>query len=93
MEALKEYLAELIRPIVIQAVQDALAELNPRPLKRYLTPEEAWTHIKVSRATFYRLVGRGVIEILKIGNKSLVDADRLDEAVEKREIYRYKHYR
>jgi hypothetical protein len=37
-------------------------------------------------------VGRGKIEILKIGNRSLIDADALDAAVERREIYRYKHW-
>ena len=69
-----------------------MAETNNNPQKRYYTPEEAWNHIKVSRATFYRLVGRGKIEILKIGNRSLIDADALDAAVERREIYRYKHW-
>ena len=92
MEALKQMITEILTPIIKDAVKQAFADVKVNPPKRYYTPEEAWNHIHVSRATFYRLVGRGVIEILKIGNRSLVDADRLDEAVEKREIYRYKHW-
>lgn len=92
MEGLKLMIAEIVTPIIKEAVKEAFADVKVNPPKRYYTPEEAWNHIHVSRATFYRLVGRGVIEVLKIGGKSLVDADRLDAAVEKREIYRYKHW-
>lgn len=92
MEALKQLLKEILTPIIKEAVNEALAETKNNPQKRYYTPEETWNHIKVSRATFYRLVGRGKIEILKIGNWSLIDADALDAAVERREIYRYKHW-
>ena len=82
---------EILTPIIKDAVKEALAEVKANPPKRYYTPEEAQKYLHVSRATFYRLVGKGAIEILKIGGKSLVDADKLDKAVEKREIYRYKH--
>ena len=92
MEALKQLLVEILTPIIKEAVSEALADTKTNPPKRYYTPEEAWNHIKISRATFYRLVGRGKIQILKIGNRSLVDADALDAAVERREIYRYKHW-
>lgn len=92
MDALKQILTEILTPIIKEAVKDAFEDTKVNPPKRYYTPEEAWNHVKISRATFYRLVGRGKIEILKIGGKSLVDADALDAAVERREIYRYKHW-
>lgn len=91
MEALKQLLIEMMTPIIKEAVKEALADTKANPPKRYYTPEEAMSHLKISRATFYRLVGRGKIKILKIGNKSLVDAEALDSAVESRQIYRYKH--
>lgn len=87
----KGFVASILKPIITEAVQEATAKQNEKPQKRYYTPEEAWTHLHVSRATFYRLVGKGQVEILKIGGKSLVDADELDGAIERREIYRYKH--
>ena len=92
MEALKQILIEILTPIIKEAVMEAITDTKANPPKRYYTPEEAWNHLKISRATFYRLAGRGKIEILKIGNRSLIDADALDAAVERREIYRYKHW-
>ena len=87
----KGFVAEILKPIITEAVMEATAKQNVQPQKRYYTPEQAWEHLHISRATFYRLVGKGKIEILKIGGKSLVDADLLDGAIERREIYRYKH--
>ena len=91
MDALKQVLIEILRPIVVEAVREAMTDVKVNPPKRYYTVEEAMAHLKISRATFYRRVGYGEIEILKIGGKSLVDADALDGAIQRREIYRYKH--
>ena len=91
METLKQVLTDILRPIVMEAVREAISDVKVNPPKRYYTAEEAWEHLRVSRATFYRRVGKGEIEILKIGGKTLVDADALDGAIERREIYRYKH--
>ena len=90
-DMLKGFVASILKPIITEAVMEATAKQNEKPVKRYYTPEEAQEHLHISRATFYRLVGKGKIEILKIGGKSLVDADLLDGAIERREIYRYKH--
>ena len=87
----KGFVTSILKPLITEAVQEATSQQNTKPEKRYYTPEQAWKHLHISRATFYRLVGKGKIEILKIGGKSLVDADELDDAIERREIYRYKH--
>ena len=92
VESFKEWLTEIIRPIIFEAVDAAYIEKKANPPKRYFTPDEAQKQLKISRATFYRLVGKGKIQILKIGNKSLIDADALEKSIQKREIYRYKHY-
>ena len=84
-------ITEILTPIIKDAVKEAFADVKVNPPKRYYTVEEAMEHIHVSRATFYRMVGRGEIELLKIGSKSLVDAEKLDGQIERREIYRYKH--
>lgn len=91
MDALKQALADILRPIVMEAVREAMADVKVNPPKRYYTVEEVMAHLKISRATFYRRAARGEIEILKFGAKSLIDADALDGAIERREIYRYKH--
>ena len=90
-DMLKGFVASILKPIITEAVKEATAQQNETPTKRYYTPEEAWNALRVSRATFYRLVSKGKIEILKIGSKSLVDADELDGAIDRKEIYRYKH--
>lgn len=91
MDALRQILVDILTPIIKDAVREAVEDTKVNPPKRYYTAEEAWNHLRVSRTTFYRRVGKGEIEILKIGGRTLVDADRLDDAIEKREIYRYKH--
>ena len=91
IDILKECLTKILRPIIFEAVREAFAQPQQKPIKRYYTAEEAQNHLKISRSTFYRHVRQGRIEVLKIGRKSLVDADKLDEAIERRDIYRYKH--
>ena len=88
---LKGFVASILKPIITEAVKEATAAQNEKPVKRYYTPEQAQEHLHISRATFYRNVKKGRIEILKFGNKSLIDADKLDEAIERKEVYRYKH--
>ena len=90
-DMLKGFVASILKPIITEAVAEATAKQNTTPEKRYYTPEQAWEHLHISRATFYRTVKKGRIEILKMGSRSLVDADALDEAIERKEIYRYKH--
>ena len=92
MDALKQILTEILTPIIKDAVKEAFEDTKVNPPKRYYTLEEAWTALKISRATFYRHINAGRIKVLKIGNKSLIDVDALEAAVERREIYRYKHY-
>ena len=87
----KGFVTSILKPLITEAVQEATSQQNTKPEKRYYTPEQAWKHLHISRATFYRNVRRGRIQILKFGNRSLVDADELDDAIERREIYRYKH--
>lgn len=91
MEELKRILTELLKPLITEAVKEAFADVKVNPPKRYYTVPEVMEHLHISRATFYRMVGRGEIEILKIGAKSLIDAETLDGQIERREIYRYKH--
>ena len=92
IDMLKESLTRILRPIIFEAVREAFAEQRKKPTpKRYYTPAEVQNHLKISRATFYRHVNNGRIEILKVGSKSFVDAVKLDKAIERKEIYRYKH--
>lgn len=92
LDALKDFLKELLSPIIIDAVNDALANLERTPVKRYYTRAEAIEHLKIGTTTFYRLAKKGKITILKIQGRTLVDADELDGAIERKEIVKFKRY-
>ena len=77
------------RPAIAEAIAEVGAQNNGNSGKRYYTREEACEHLKIGTTTFYRLAKKGKIEILKIGGKTLVDADELDAAIENQEVIRY----
>lgn len=86
---IREAVKGFLKPIIAEA----MAEVGVKPTvvegKRYYTREEAQDHLKIGTTTFYRMAKKGKIEILKIGGKTLVDADALDEAIERQEVVRY----
>lgn len=91
MDMIREFLANILKPIIIEAVAEAWVAQSQRKEKRYYTREEACKHLHIGATTFYRLASKGKITILKIEGKTLVDADELDEAIETRRIFRYQH--
>lgn len=90
MDAIKELLAEVMRPIMVEAIQDAFENYKVRPSTRYYTREEVCQILRIGATSFYRRVNKGEIQILKIGGKTLVDAEKLDAAIERNELLRYK---
>ncbi len=47
--------------------------------------------LKIGTTTFYRLVKKGKLTILKVEGKTVIDADDLDNAITTKEIFRYQH--
>ena len=91
-ETIKAMLTDLIRPIILEAVQEAFDNMEKvkGQTKRYYTVQEVCKILRIGVTSFYRMVNRGDIELLKIRGKSLVDADKLDGQVQRKEIFRYK---
>ena len=91
-DAIKAILTDLIRPIILEAVQEAFDNMEKvkGQAKRYYTVQEVCKILRIGVTSFYRMVNRGDIELLKIGGKSLVDADKLDGQIERKEVFRYK---
>lgn len=81
----------ILKPIIAEAIQEVSVETTQKSEKRYYTREEACQHLKIGTTTFYRLVKKGKLQLLKIAGKTLVDADDLDEAIETRQVFRYQH--
>ncbi len=90
-ETILEMVKGIIKPIIKEALAEAGTIPPPKTEKRYYTREEVCKLIHVGTTTFYRMANKGLIVTKKIGNRTLVDADELDEAIETRQVYRYKH--
>jgi len=91
IDMIREVFTNILKPIIAEAIAEAGVGQPQKSEKRYYTREEACEHLKIGTTTFYRLVKKGKITILKIEGKTLVDADELDEAIETRSVYRYQH--
>lgn len=77
---------------VAEQVAKALADREQqKPCPRFYTVEEAAEILRVSRVTIYNLFKRGKLSPLKVGRRTLVDANSFDSAVESQQIFRYQH--
>ena len=90
-EYIRGIVKDILKPIIVEAIAEVGATPMQRKEKRYYTREEVCDLIHIGTTTFYRMVKKGLINAHKIGNRTLVDADELDEAIETRQVYRYKH--
>ena len=90
-EYLRGLFKNILKPIIVEAINEVNIETAQKQERRYYTREEACRHLKISTATFYRLAKKGKIQLLKIEGKTLVDAEELDEAIDTRMVYRYQH--
>jgi excisionase family DNA binding protein len=46
--------------------------------KRLLLPEETWKRLRISRASFYRLVSRGEIPAVRVGGQLRIPEEELE---------------
>ena len=88
-EIIHHFMKPLFRQLLSESLTEILLEMETRrKQKRYYTRDEACSLLKIGTTTFYRLAQKGKLTILKIEGKTLVDADELDQAVERKEIFR-----
>ena len=88
---LKSFCQELLRPIIVEAVKEAVPKELTRKEKRYYTRQEVCDMLHITPPTFYSYVSLGLIKKVKIEGRTLVDADEFDEAFKEEELVRYKH--
>ena len=87
---------ELFNAFFEKAVAEQVAKVlsereQQKPCPRYYTVVEAAEILRVSRMTIYNLIKRGKLSPLKVGRRTLVDANSFDSAVESQQIFRYQH--
>jgi excisionase family DNA binding protein len=92
-ETIMDAFRSILKPIVREVLDEAGAsqpatEHKPR---RVYTRQEVCKMLKIGTTTFYRLVKKGKLTILKVEGKTVIDADDLDNAITTKEIFRYQH--
>lgn len=77
--------------VVTKAVRDALDNAQPKHEEpRYYTRDEVCSILKISRPTFHSLVNKGEIKVIKVGKRTLIDANRLDTLIAGGMIQKYR---
>jgi excisionase family DNA binding protein len=75
-------LIELMRPLILEAVERAIQDLNSQPTQQAARPlsiEEAAQFCKCSKHTLYRKTAAGTIPHFRQGNRLLFDETELLE--------------
>jgi excisionase family DNA binding protein len=77
-------LADALRPIVAQLVEEALAarRVGPDAPDRLLSVEEASELLGIGRTACYELIARGKLRSVKVGRRRLVAASDLAAYIE-----------
>jgi excisionase family DNA binding protein len=84
-DPISKALAEVLRPVILEAVREALAELdrteNPESL---LKTSETCDRLAISRTTLHEMRKRGEIEAVRVNGGVRFRASDVDELVHKR---------
>lgn len=82
--------AEELRILLAETVKEVIERVAVKE-KRYYSREEVAEKFKVSLPTVHSWVNSGRITALKIGGRTLFDADEVDNAAEEKRVLRYGH--
>lgn len=84
-----EDLMEFGRSIFLGLWEKISAE-KEKPARHY-TRDEVCSILRVSKPTFHSLANAGLIPILKVGRRTLIEADKFDALVASGQLCKYKH--
>ncbi len=79
----KSFLTDLIKPIVAEAVTEALPKPEPEPREQLLTLKQAMLRYPISHTTLYRLFDSGELSKHKRGKRTVVDESELKQLFRK----------
>lgn len=77
LEAIKLFLCDLIKPIVTEAVAEAIPKPEPEQSLHLLTLAQAIKTYPISHSTIYRLFDRGQLSKHKLGKRTALDEREL----------------
>ena len=88
---LRSFCQEVLRPIIVDAVKEAVPKELQKKDKQYYTRKQVCDMLHISAPTFYSYVEKGILTKVKIEGKTLIEVADFERAVAAKELVRYKH--
>jgi excisionase family DNA binding protein len=79
---------EELKRVIISLIDERIAALRQEP--EYLTPKEASKLLKVSAPTLISMMKSGRVDALRLGGRVLIDKEKLTQAMQNGEIFKYQ---
>lgn len=80
--AMEQFFGGILKPLVTEAVREAIAEKEIKKDPNYITVEEACEFLHCSEPTLYNRVNKGEIKVVKNGRSTLIDKRKLTDDLE-----------
>lgn len=79
---MEQFFGGILKPLVAEAIKEAIAEKEIKKDPNYITVEEACKFLHCSGPTLYNRINKGEIKVIKNGRGSLIDKRKLIEDLE-----------
>lgn len=83
---------EGLKSMLTEVVEQAVMKIVPKE-KKYYSRQQIAEKFGVSLPTVHGWINSGKLVALKMGGRTLFDADEVDEAVKEKRILKFKHGR
>lgn len=83
---------ENLKTMLAEVVEEAVTKIVPKE-KRYYSRQQISEKFKVSLPTVHGWINSGKLIALKIGGRTLFDADEVDNAIKEKRVLKFKHIR
>ncbi len=91
MPIVVDFTKEDMRRVVTEAVSEAMRSQRDSEAGKLLTRAEVCERCHISLPTFHAWVNNGTIEAQKVGRRTLVKAESLEDAIRRGKIHTFKH--
>lgn len=81
-----------LKELMTNIVNEVIEKTTPKE-KRYYNREQVAEKFQVSLATVHSYINSGKILALKVGGRTLFDAEEIDNAAKEKKVLRYAHRR
>ena len=79
---------DILEKTIIELIDERIAALHREP--EFITPKEAAKLLKVSAPTLISMMKSGRVDALRLGGRVLIDKEKLTQAMQNGEIFKYQ---